>query len=121
MLHRHRLLNSENHTGENIGEANPIVRADFEDALVEALEDTIRDGRLDAFRSLLKKKWGAEFPRWLVNQCLTQDSWGWYTVYYFTCTLRRMQPRWEHAANKLMQQYGMDPQQIPQGHDWLNI
>src|SRR5216684_1669263 len=119
MLRRHRLLDSENHTGEDVGDLDPIVRADFEDALVEALEDTLRDGTLGAFRSFLQKRWGREFPSDIVTRCLSRDDWCWYTVYYYTCTLRRMMARWEHCANKLKDLYETPVEQIPQGQDWL--
>jgi len=116
-----KLLNSENHIGENVGDANPLIRADFEDALVQTLEDVLVDGKLDAFRSFLRGRWGREFPAAIVEMCLSQDSWAYYTVYYYSCTLRRMMARWEHCANKLMVQYGMDPAQIPPGTEWLEI
>jgi len=119
MLLRRRLLESENHLGgESVGEANPLVRADFEDALVQALEDCYQDSKIEPLRNCMRKnkdQWPADF-RELV---LTQDPWAWYTLYFLTCTLRRMAPRWEHAANKLMHEFGMDPQQIPAGNEWL--
>jgi len=118
MLARQRALESENHIGEHIGDMPPGMRADFEDALVQALEDTLQDNRLEAFRSFMEK-YRREFPPDTFALIRSQDSWAWYTVYYYACTLRRMGPRWEHCANKLMQQFGMDPQQIPNGQDFL--
>jgi len=113
-----RLLESENHIGEDIGDVAAGVRADFEDAMVQALEDTLQDGRLDAFRSFTVK-YRIEWPPNFYAMIQAQDSWAWYTVYYLTCTLRRMGPRWEHAANKLIQQFEMDPAEIPNGQDYL--
>lgn len=121
MLRNHRLLNSENHTGEDVDLMPSLVRADFEDAIVQALEDTLRDGKLDAFRSLLRSRWGREFPRAVVDYALTNDGWCYYMVYFYTCTLRRMMSRWEHCANKLMLDYGTSPDEIPQGTDWITI
>jgi len=121
LLRRQRLLDSENHTGEAVGDVDAIVRADFEDALVEALEDTLRDSRLSAFRSLLEKKWGAEFPRDVRTLAIRDDKYCWYMVYFYTCTLRRMMPRWEHCANKLKDFYLMPVEQIPQGQEWLHL
>lgn len=118
MLRRHRLLESENHIGESIGDIAAGLRADFEDAMVQALEDTYQDGRLDAFRSFLDKH-RLEWPEGYYSMCKAQDAWCWYTIYYLTCTLRRMGPRWEHAANKLKDQFGMDPAQIPTGQEYL--
>lgn len=121
MLRHHRLLESENHTGESVGEVSSLIRADFEDALVEALEDTLRDQKLGAFRSFLQKpvsRW--MFPDGMKEMCLSQDAWCWYMVYYYSCTLRRMQARWEHCANKLKDEFNMPVEQIPQGQDWLH-
>lgn len=119
MLHRMRLLNSENHLGgESVGDVNPIVRADFEDALVQALEDCYQDANIRPLRNLMQKhRW--EWPENFRALVLAQDSWAWYTLYFLTCTLRRMAPRWEHAANKLMHEFNMDANQIPDGNEWL--
>ena|SRR5438552_297600 len=114
------LLNSENHTGEDIGDISPILRADFEDALIQALDDTLIDGRLNAFRSFLER-FRIEFPPDIYELLTSQDSWGWYAVHFFTCMLRRMQPRWEHSANKLMHEFNVDPSQIPKGFDFLHL
>jgi hypothetical protein len=102
-----------------VGDLSPILRADYEDAITQALEDTLYDGKLDAFRSFLYK-YRSEWPIRIYELCLSQDSWCWYTVYYLTCTLRRMSPRWEHCANKLKDQFGMSPDEIPQGQEWLH-
>jgi hypothetical protein len=120
MLLRHRLLQSENHIGKDVGDLHPVLRADFEDSLVQALEDTLLDRRLDAFRSYLRK-WRSEWPEFVYELCMTQDAWGWYTVYYYTCKLQRMMPRWEHAANKLKDEFGMDPNDIPPGTEFLHL
>lgn len=118
MQRRVKLLNSENHIGEDIGDISAGIRADFEDALVQALEDVYQDGGLASFRDFLIK-YRAEFPPDFWDLMRAQDAWAWYTVYFLTCTLRRMGPRWEHAANKLKDQFNMDPQQIPNGQEFL--
>ncbi len=118
MRRQHRLLNSENHVGEDLGDIRGGIRTDFEDAMVLALEDTLLDQRLTAFRSFIVK-WRKEWPDNYYQMMMTQDDWAWYTVYWLTCTLRRMGHRWEHAANKLKDTFAMDPQQIPMGQEFL--
>lgn len=120
MLRRQRLLESENHLGEAVGDVDSIIRTDFEDSLVQMLEDCHRDGRLNALRSFLQGPYRGEFPSSLVRLALGQDSWGWYMVHYYTCILRRMAPRWEHSANRLKDEFQMDPKEIPSGQEWLH-
>ena len=120
MLHRQRLLNSENHVGEEVGDVSPLMRVDFEDDMVYALEEVYMSGKLLPFREFVKKNRNM-WPRDYCDLMLSQDNWMWYTVYFLTCTLRRMLPRWEHAANKLKDEYNMDPQQIPPGTEWIHI
>jgi hypothetical protein len=120
MLQRHKLLESENHGLGSVGDLKAGVRADFEDALVQALEDTIRDGKTSAFLNFLNSPtYRAEFAQQMRDLCNHQDAWAWYYVYLLTCSLRRMEPRWEHAANKLKDQYGLDPNLIPEGTEFL--
>lgn len=120
MLHRRKLLESENHVGEDIGDYATIIRTDYEDALVQALEDVYQDGRIESWRNFIEKH-RSQWPPDFYDLMRSQDSWSWYTVYWLTCTLRRMAPRWEHAANKLKDQFGMDPSQIPAGQEFLTI
>jgi hypothetical protein len=118
MLHRHKLLNSENHGLGDVGDLKAGVRADFEDALVQALEDCLRDGKTKAFLEFIER-WRAEFLPQIRELCHAQDSWAWYYIYLLTCSLRRMEPRWEHAANKLKDQYNLAPNLIPEGTEFL--
>lgn len=118
MLHRIKLLNSENHTGEDVGDFNSVIRADFEDALVKAVEDTLTDNRLTPIRDFFTK-WRREFPPEVYEMCKAQDRAAWEFVYYTGCELRRLQPRWEHCANKLKDQYGYPVNLIPNGQDFL--
>lgn len=118
-MRRHqRLLNSENHIGEDLGDVRAGVRADFEDAMVQALEDTLLDQNLKAFRNFIVK-WRREWPDNYYRLMMAQDAWAWYTVHWLTCTLRRMGHRWEHSANRLKDEFNMDPQQIPMGQEFL--
>jgi hypothetical protein len=119
MLHRQKLLNSENHTSEDMWACRPLLqRLDFEDALVQMVEDCLMDGKLTACRDFLRKfKW--EFPPNLYELFNSQDSWAWMFVYYTGCELRRLGPRWEHCANKLKDQFGFDPKDIPQGQQFI--
>jgi hypothetical protein len=118
MLLRHRLLNSENHVGEDVGDINPLVRADFEDAMVQAVEDCLIDRKLSPIREFAQK-WRLEFPSGFYEAIQVQDYWAWMFVYYTGCELRRLAPRWEHCANKLKDEFGFDPSQIPQGQEFL--
>src|SRR5438552_8704213 len=117
MLHRRKLLESNNHTGEEMGEANTPLRHDYEDAFVQALEDVYQDNKLLPFREFVQK-W-ARRAGWLeqfVNLLKVDADFSWYTVYTMTRELRRMQPRWEYAANKLLQ-LGVPKDQIPAGQE----
>jgi len=118
MLLRHRLLNSENHVGEDVGDITPLQRADFEDALVQAVEDTLVTGRLAPIRSFMRL-WKWEFPSQFYDLLMAQDAWCWQFVYYSGCELRRLAPRWEHCANKLKDDYGYDVSQIPVGQEFI--
>jgi hypothetical protein len=114
---RQRLLESENHTGELVGEYTPVFRADYEDALVQALEDTLYDSSLLPFRSFLKK-WRliVFWPEQFYLQAMHDDKYAWYVAYYMTCELRRMGARYEHAYNKLLQM-GVPKDDIPTGQE----
>lgn len=116
MLLRHKLLNSENHIGEDVGDFNPLIRADFEDAIVEAVEDSLWRNSLKPVRDFATK-WRSEFPREFYDLIMAQDSWCWMFVYYSGCELRRLAPRWEHCANKLKDQFNFHPDQIPAGQE----
>lgn len=110
---RHKLLDSENHIGEDMGDRSSFTRADIEDALVQALDDTHLDSKLDAFRAFLRRYgrdlWaGNSESQALYLGCMSQDGFGWLTVHALTCELRRMGPRWEHSANWLLQ-HGWTP------------
>ncbi len=123
MNHRQRLLESENHTGQDVGEIPNHMRRDVEDALVQALEDTHRDGRLGAFRDWLE--------RWSVKSGLLDpvtrdllrmsDGDAWAFVHFATCWNYRMLARWEHSANRLMHDYGFSPEEIPAGKEALHV
>ena len=117
MLLRQHLLESENHTGESIGEYSPVIRADFEDQLVQALEDSLYDSSLSPFRSFADK-WCRRvgWPDIFYLQLRHDDKYCWYVVYYMTCELRRMAPRYEHAANKLLQM-GVPKDDLPTGQE----
>lgn len=123
MLHRQRLLESENHTGHDVGDCPNYMRRDVEDALVQALEDTHRDGRLNAIRDWVRR-WGVQcglLTHSLRDILLASDADAWQFAHVATCSNYRMLPRWEHSANRLMREYGFAPQQIPAGKEALHL
>lgn len=98
---REKLLDSENHVEEDMGDVKPLVRSDLEDALIQALDDCLVSGTLQPIRSYVRK-YGREL--WPVDLCeavMGSEFAGWATVHGLTCELRRMMPRWEHSANWL--------------------
>lgn len=123
MNHRQRLLESENHTGRAVGDLPNHQRRDVEDALVQALEDTHRDGSLNAIRDWLQ--------RWAIRSglldygtrdvLLASEPDTWLFVHMATCWNHRMFARWEHSANKLLQEFGFQPENIPRGDEALYV
>lgn len=123
MNHRQRLLESENHTGRDVGDIPNHCRRDVEDALIQALEDTHRDGRLNAIRDWVRRwalKSGLLDAR-TRDLLLVSDADAWQFAHAATCWNFRMLARWEHSANKLMQEFGWQPEDVPRGQEALYV
>jgi hypothetical protein len=120
LLPRVKRLNSENHIGEDVGDRYSVLRVDFEDSLVRAVEDTLLDGKLNAIRDFFRKN-RAEFPPQYYPLVMGYDDYAWEFVYYSGCELRRLAPRWEHCANKLKDLYGYTVENIPKGQESLLV
>lgn len=128
MLRHQRALEAENHiklhNGHrcDLGDIPALTRADLEDSLIQALDDTHCNGRLDAFREWARKHGGTMgiHPD-LREAILHMDHYAWFIVHLMTCDLKRMAHRWQHSANKLWKDHNIDPQYIPQGNTLLGL
>jgi hypothetical protein len=100
---REKLLDSENHVEEDMGDVHPLKRSDLEDALIDALNETLVSGDLRPIRFYVRKYGRELWPSDLVEAVIHHDFAAWVTVHGLTCELRRMMPRFEHSANWLLQ------------------
>jgi hypothetical protein len=119
MTRYQRLLESENHTKEHLGDCPPHQRSDIEDKFIQSLEDTHCEGRLDSVRTFLSRHsrdMGLTEQMYLL--CMHNDGECWSFVHFWTCNLRRMMPRWERSANVLWQA-GIT--ELPQGVEYLGF
>lgn len=128
MLRHQRALEGENHIRNanghrcDLGDIPALLRADLEDSLVQALEDTHYDGKIHYFREWVQKNGRAlGLTPEGYQAILHVDTAAWFTAHLMTCDLKRMGHRWEHSANRLWKEFGLDPSMVPQGTTRLGM
>lgn len=104
MSERKAFIRSFNHTGESMGDAWRNGRVDYEDALIQVVEDVILGGRIEPFRHWLRD-WAPEvgWPEEHYKRCLHSDSFAWETVMQLGTNMRRLMPYYEYCANWLLE------------------
>jgi len=103
-----KLIESQNHTSKYLGSEDAIIRRDFEDAMIQAIDDSLLSGRLDAWRDFLGKY--ARFVNWDEAEYLAMrhdDQTAWIVLLQWGCTLRRLGHRYEYCFNQLLSRFGI--------------
>jgi hypothetical protein len=114
---RQKLIDSTNHTLEDMGDWPNHVRMDRQAALMRALEDTLIDNDLRPIREYARRYRLPSYreDREAHEAIQHDDEVAWTVTHFLVCTLRCMMPRWEYSANWLFRR-GYDP---PRGTEEL--
>lgn len=115
-----RAITQENHTREVIGDCVPFRRAEVEDDLVLAVQDSVLGQNLRPFRLFLDKHcrtlgWNEDD----YARCKHNDAYCWGRVWSIGVYLRRLMPLYEHCANQLIWNGICDYRELPPGTAFL--
>jgi hypothetical protein len=121
LRHQRELNHNFNHTRHCLGSMPGYGRVDLEDAMIQAVEDTLYDGKIKYFRCYVER-YGRDMglPSDMREAILHNDRFAWFNVFVLGVSYRRLVHRWEYCANQLMCEYEIDPSEIPSGKACLD-